>query len=455
MTANELREQAAALFLEANALVEGVKEEDITAEVEAKFNKKMSEAKDADKAYREAAGKEGQRIELKDSLAFYAGKAGKDLDWSKVAQAGPTPGLPHYAGGLIVPPGFSGQKSLGQEFVDSAEFKELQSSGVLNSDGAKFKTRPIGLKAAGDIISGSDAGGVAGAGGGSALITPQYLPGILPLPQRPLTIRELFSQATTGSDVLSYAYQSSFDNGAAAVAEAAIDGNPTGAKPQSSIGWGRTTSPIETIATWMAATRKQLSDAGQTRSLIDNQGRLMIGLEEEDQLLNGDGTAPNISGLLDRSGLQTLNLTSATGERANLDGIRTAKRLVRTGAARAVADAVAVNPIDSEEFDLMVDNEGRYRAGDPFGVAGPTGDAPPIWRLRRVESEAVAEGTAIVGAFKQGGTVFEREGLVTYTSDSHSDFFIRNLIAILFEERLGLAIFFPAAFCVVTLADWE
>lgn len=454
MTAAELREKAAALFLEANSLVEGVKEEEITAELEAKFNGKMTEAKAADKEYRDAAGKEGQRIELKESLAYYAGKAGADVDWNKVAEEGGRKGLPHYGGGLITPPGFSGEKSLGQEFVDSAEFKELLSSGALNSEGAKFKTRPIGLKATTDILSGNTAG-ANGNGPGSALITPQYLPGILPLPQRPLTIRDLFSQATTTSDVISYAYQSSFDNGAAAVGEAASDGNPTGAKPQSSIGWLRTTSPVETIATWMAATRKQLSDAGQVRSLIDNQGRLMIQLEEEDQLLNGDGTAPNLSGLLDRSGLQTLDLSTATSERANLDGVRTSKRLVRTGPARAVADAVIVNPVDSEEFDLMVDNEGRYRAGDPFGVAGPTGDAPPIWRLRRVESEAVDEGTAIVGAFRQGGTVFEREGLVTYTSDSHSDFFIRNLIAILFEERLGLAIFFPSAFVVVTLADWE
>ncbi len=181
----------------------------------------------------------------------------------------------------------------------------------------------------------------------------------------------------------------------------------------------------------------------------------MIQLEEEDQLLSGDGTTPNISGLLDQSGLQTLDLSTSTSTRANLDGIRTAKRLVRTGTARANADAVLLNPSDSEEFDLMVDDFGRYRAGDPFGLQGATGESSPIWRLRRVESEAVTPGTAIVGAFKQGGTVFEREGIVVYTSDSHSDFFIRNLIAILFEERLGLAIFFPTAFVVVTLADWE
>src|SRR4030095_14010757 len=94
----------------------------------------------------------------------------------------------------------------------------------------------------------------------------------------------------------------------------------TGAKPQSSIAWTRTTEPIETIATWMAATRRSLADAGQIRSLIDNQLTLMRQLEEEDQLLTGNGTSPNISGLLDRTGLQTLDLSGATGDRSNLDG---------------------------------------------------------------------------------------------------------------------------------------
>ncbi len=452
-TATELREQAAAKFKEASELIGEKKDEEIDADLEKQFNATMEEAKGLHKQYVEAAGREGTRVELREALDFYHGKAkGVGIDWTKTSAAPPHEGLPHYDGGLWVP---DHMKSLGQAFVESEEYKELGESGVLNSDNAKFKTRPIGLKATTDIVGGTSAAGATGAGPGSALITPQFLPGILPLPQQPLTVRDLFSQATTATDTISYARQASFESGAAAVAEAATDGNPTGAKPQSSISWSRQTAVVETIATWMAATRKQLSDAGQTRSLIDNQGRLMIQLEEEDQLLNGDGTAPNISGLLDQTGLQTLDLSAALGSRANLDGLRTAKRLVRTGAARAVADGVVMHPSDSEEFDLMVDDQGRYRAGDPFGILGPTSDAPPIWRMRRVESEAVTEGTAIVGGFRIGATVFEREGLQTFTSDSHSDFFIRNLIAILFEERLGLAVFFPAAFVVVTLKDWD
>lgn len=440
----DLREKAASLFKEAADLVEGKDIQTLDDVTLAAFNVKMKEATDADDAFAKASGNDESAMTLKERLDFYHGKA----------KGGPVP----WARYTIENDAALARKSLGQAFVESPEYKELQDSGALSSDRAAFKTTPFrpGLKtAATDIISGTAATADDRAGNGAALIIPDYRPGILPLPQRPLTVRDLFSGDTTASDQISYAAQTSFDNAAAAVSEAAIDGTPTGAKPQSSIGWTRRTEVIENIATWMAATRKQLADAGQTRSLIDNQLRLMLDLEIEDQLMNGNGTAPNISGLLDRSGLQTLDLTGSSSDKGNLNGLRTAKRLVRTGPARAVADAVVMNPVDSEEFDLMVDNEDRYRAGDPFGVLGATSDAPPIWRMRRVESEAVDEGTAIVGAFKQGGTVFEREGITILTSDSHSDFFTRNLIAVLAETRLGLAIYFPAAFVVCTLADWE
>jgi len=280
-------------------------------------------------------------------------------------------------------------------------------------------------------------------------VTPQYIPGILPLPQRPLTVRELFSQAPASSDSISYARQTKFDNAAAAVEQATSVSGETGRKPQSSIAWERQTSVIETIATYMAATRQQLADAGQVASLIDNQGRLMLQLEEEDQLINGNGTTPNLSGLLDQT-LQTL-VVPAGGN--NLDAIRTAKRLVKTGAARANADTLLINPYDSEQFDLLKDTNGLYRGGNPIGNI--TFDQP-IWSLRRVESEAIALGTAIVGAFRFGATVYERQGITVYTTDSHSDWFTRNLICILFEERLGFAVWFPLAFVEMTLdlTDW-
>ena len=171
-----------------------------------------------------------------------------------------------------------------------------------------------------------------GAGPGGSLVTPQYLPGVIPLPQRPLVVRDLFSQDRTYTDTISYAAQTAFDTAAGAVAQATSVA-ASGLKPQSSIAWVRKTLPVEAIATWMAATRRQLADAGQTRSLIDNQLQLMLRLVEEDQLVNGNGTSPNLRGLLNQTGVQTLDVSGSPSVNAllNLDTIRDAKRLVKTG----------------------------------------------------------------------------------------------------------------------------
>jgi hypothetical protein len=124
--------------------------------------------------------------------------------------------------------------------------------------------------------------------------------------------------------------------------------------------------------------------------------------------------------------------------------------LVSTGLSRLTADWIVLHPEDSEEFDLLKDENLSYRGGNPIGNF--TFDQT-IWRLTRVESEAMTAGTALVGA-RAGATVYERQPITVLTADQHSDFFIRNLIVILFEERLAFPVWFPSAFVEVTLADW-
>jgi HK97 family phage major capsid protein len=171
----------------------------------------------------------------------------------------------------------------------------------------------------------------------------------------------------------------------------------------------------------------------------------MLQLLEDDQMVAGSGATPNLRGIFKENGVQLLDV-SATGDFAQLDSLRVARRLIKTGLSRLTADAVVLNPVDSEGFDLMKNTYGDYRGGNPVGNF--TYDQP-LWGLRRVESEAIPEGYGIVGAFKAGATVQERQGITVYSTDSHSDFFVKNLIAILFEERIGFPIFYPSAFCIV------
>lgn len=426
-----LREQAYAKLLEAQSLVGS--NDTVAAEDMDRFTGLMDEFTQLDDAAGKAQAADDRVGSLRERLDYYSQKAtGSPLRMKETVLDPRRP------------------MSLGQQFVASEAYQELKSSGALSSDRASFKSAPVifgqrANAAATDIIH-TESGGPA-----EDLVIPQYLPGILPLPQRELTIRDLFSAGTMNADVVSYAQQNAFDNAAAAVKQAvAADGSGAsgGVKPQSSIGWTRLTSPAETIATWMATTRQALADAGQIAALIDNQGRLMLRLEEEDQLLNGNGTSPNLSGIYDQT-IQTADATALGLD--NLDVIRRARRLIKTGVSRATADAVVMHPNDSEQFDLLKDLNDNYRGGNPIGnfTFGQT-----IWGLRRVESEAVAEGSILVGSFKLGATVLERQPITVYTADQHSDFFVRNLIVVLFEERLGFPVYWPSAFVDVTLAAW-
>lgn len=459
--AEELREEASAKYKAAHDILEAqaeklgdgktaddIKSDDLSPEDLETFDNLMADGHRLREEHEAAAKDEGRWDGHRAAMDYYHGKAtGKPGGFPWQTQTRPQ---------VIERP-----KSLGEEFVGSEAYQQLVTGPILHNEQSKFRTEGVTvlnelyvkarngdeeakaqLKAATDIIQ-TESGGP-----GNALIIPQYLAGILPLPQRPLTVRELFAQGQATSDTVSYAAQSAFDDAAAAVAQATTPS--TGGKPQSSISWARRTSPVETIATWMAATRQQLMDAGQTQSLIDNQGRLMLQLEEEDQLLSGDGNSPNLEGILQNGSVQTLSVASG-GD--NLNAIRTAKRLTMTGTARKSADAVVMHPYDSEQFDLLKDDNGMYRGGNPIGNF-TFGQA--IWGLPRVESEAISQGTVLVGAFRQGASVLERMPITVYTTDSHSDWFIRNLIAVLFEERLGFPIFFPTAFVSITLdqSDW-
>jgi hypothetical protein len=427
------REEALAKLLEAKALVQ--EDQTVKAEDEPRFEALMGEFRALDAEAQKAATQDDDIGTLAERFEYYTGKAtGTAMRFNRTQL---DPNAP---------------KSLGEQFVQSEAYKQLKASGALESQDSRFRTTPVAIDprirfqgAASDIVQ-TESGGP-----GAALVQP-YRPGIiLPLPQRPTVIRDLFANENMPSgDTIEYAAQTGFDNAAAAVAQAtAVDGTGLtgGVKPQSSVGWVERTAKASWIATWMATTRQALADESQMRSLIDNQGRLMIRLEEDDQLLNGNGTPPNISGILDQPSIQTLDLTGED----NLDGIRTARRLVKTGLSRLDPTFIIVNPIDSEEVDILKDDNGLYRGGNPIGNFTFDGS---IWKLQRVESEAQAEGHATVGA-RAGATVYERQPIQVLTADQHADFFVRNLVVILFEERIAFPVYFPTAFVDVTLGDWE
>lgn len=339
--------------------------------------------------------------------------------------------------GLIVP---DGKASLGEHFTKSAEYQALLATapnGVFGKD-HRVQSRPVGYKTL--ITGASDT-----SGGAFVIDDRRGLMVGADAFQRPLTLRDVVTPGTTTSDTIEFVRMTSVTNAAAPVAEATATSGTSGTKPESAMAWAKVTTPVRTIAHWIPMTKRSLSDAAQVRTIVD--AYLRYGLEEEleDQMVAGDGTGENFTGLANTSGVQAPTFTTET----NLLRLRRGKKLVRT-VGRSMANAYVMHPDDVEGLDLLTDNEARFYFGGPSGTIGGN---TPLWNLPIIESEAVPAGTAYVGDWRKA-ILWDREQASITMTDSHSDFFIRNMVAILAEMRAAFGVIQPNAFVKLTLAAW-
>jgi HK97 family phage major capsid protein len=90
---------------------------------------------------------------------------------------------------------------------------------------------------------------------------------------------------------------------------------------------------------------------------------------------------------------------------------------------------------------------GRYIIGDPTGVAGRR-----LWGKPVVESDSMQSGNWLTGAFGMGARLYDLQQNTVETTNSHDDFFIRNMIAIRAEERVIFVVLRPQAFVQGTFA---
>ena len=256
--------------------------------------------------------------------------------------------------------------------------------------------------------------------------------------RQPLWILDLIDTAQTSSNVIVYLQQEPFVNSAATVAEGAE-------KPEASLNVERVTEIVEKIAVALPVTDEQLADVPQARSFIDSQLSFMVREELEQQILTGDGTSPNLHGLLaaDRlaaggGGVQT----QALGGDTVPDAVYKAIVKVRV-TGRDEPTAAVFHPNDWTPVRLLKTSDGMY-------IWGPPMDPGPerIWGLRVVQTTGMSEGTGLVGNFRRA-ILFQREGLtmkVGYVDDQ----FIKNTQTILAELRAALAVVREASFCTVT-----
>ena len=326
-------------------------------------------------------------------------------------------------------------QSVGEAFVNSEEFKSLQGGKSGANMASPFVTKSLEQK---DIYSGLPTGTPSAFGAVER-------DGIIPIAQRRSRVRDLFPARSTNAAVIEYFRQTGFTHAADTVAERS--GSNFGAKPESSMTFVGEQAPVRTIAHWEAAHRNVLADEPQLRSIIDNELLYGLRLTEDTQILSGSGTGEDLAGILNNSSVQTYSWSSgATTPVADTkaDAVRRAATLAYL--AYYEPTGIIVNPNDWEDIELTKNSQGTYLLA--ISVAG--GAESRIWRIPVIDTPAIASGTALIGAFGTGAQLYDREAASIRISEQHSDFFVRNAVVVLAEERLALAVKRPESFVKVT-----
>ncbi|MCC6268871.1 MAG: phage major capsid protein [Dehalococcoidia bacterium] len=226
-------------------------------------------------------------------------------------------------------------------------------------------------------------------------------------------------------------------NNAAEVAEATSSAD--GAAPESGVAFAVRQVLVQEIKHFIPATKRAIADAGQVRAIIESE--LVEGVLErlDGQLLSGNGTAPNLRGIYNTSGIST----QAKGTDSRPDAVHKSFTLIRIASLQP--DSLGLHPNDAQDLRLEKDANGAYLFGPPSQAGGDQ-----VWGVPIISNVAFTDGTPLAGAYRRGASLWIREGVSMSMTDAHSDGFIRGIVALLASMRAGFAVPRPAAFCTVT-----
>jgi HK97 family phage major capsid protein len=269
------------------------------------------------------------------------------------------------------------------------------------------------------------------------LVSRLRLPSIILPGLRRMTVRELLPQTPTSSNLIEYAKELLFTSNAGPQGggtSPTVAGGEGELKPESALTFELASTPVVTYAHWIAASRQVLSDAPMLQGYIDGRLRYGLLLGEEGALLNGDGTAGTINGLMNQATAFTFGSTNQTA----LDTLL--KACLQVSLSYYECTGCVLHPIDWTNILLLKDTQGRYLFSDPHGM-----EMPRVWGKDVVPTQSMPQGQFLCGAFMLAAEIFDREDASVRVAEQHADFFVRNLVAILAEERLALAVYRASA----------
>lgn len=288
-----------------------------------------------------------------------------------------------------------------------------------NYNAAKFE-----VKAAGDMsISGNTTGDVAEI---------DRIAGIKAEALRADHIRGLLPQGSTNAQTISYVKEASPEDGAAAVAE-----GTTLAK--SDIDLTESTVKLEKIGTFMRITEEMINDIPALTSFLSARIPQRILAAEDNEILNGDGSTPNLDGLFtDGTAFAAGGFANAIESANEFDALMVGLNQLQL--ANYKANVILLNPTDLHKIVLLKSTANEYLKNQIYQGLQPQIGGVPI-----VTNTAVTAGKFLMMDSNSATQFWIRQNLAVEFSKDDSTNFRDGFVTVRATERVALTNYEPKA----------
>lgn len=254
-------------------------------------------------------------------------------------------------------------------------------------------------------------------------------PGIVQEARQALQLRDLLtSRPTVLSDIDYVKVNSAPTRGSVQV--------ESSAKTENAVTFNTGTARVQTIATWIPASRQVLDDMNELLGYLQTALPYYVNLAEEVQMLTGSNTGQDLNGLITQGTAYNtaLNVNSPGWKQQDI----LARAIQQVQIAKEIPPTfVVLHPTDYWNIALTKDTQGRYLNPDL---------AKAFWGLTPITSVNIGSGNFLVGSGNPAAVeIRDRMGMTLELSTQHSTYFTQNLVAIRAEKRMTLVCYRPGS----------
>lgn len=265
------------------------------------------------------------------------------------------------------------------------------------------------------------------------VIPADRVPGYKFDPTRLVHVRQLIPNGSTTSDVVRYVKESAYTNGAAPKAEGTALG-------QSDFDFTATDANVQKIGTYFRLSEEMLNDTPQLTSYLSARAPQKLLEVEDNQILNGTGVAPQLSGIItDAADFAAGGFANAIESANEFDVLTVA--LNQLALANYAADYIMINPTDFHKILLLKSSQNEYLVKDWNQGLQPRINGVPV-----VLSTAVTSDKYVLGNFGMGTQLWIRDNVGVEFSREDSTNFRDGFVTVRVQERVALTNYLPNAF---------